>query len=198
MGTIIDDKLSFGQNINHICKKVGQKISVLGRLRNELSCDQKLTIYKSIVQPHFVYCATITYLSNETDLNRLQLLQNKCLRTILRVDKYSNVIEMLKSLNLMSVRQLIMYRTLIFICKLKMGLTPSYLSSKIVHKHETTNRQLRNGNEIAVPNLTKACSQNSLFYKGIKLFNSLPTEIKNCDSVNNCAKILKDYVINNY
>ena len=59
LGVIIDDKLSFDQNVNHVCRKVGLKVNVLNRLRNELNPNQKLTLYKAIIEPHFNYCASI-------------------------------------------------------------------------------------------------------------------------------------------
>lgn len=37
LGIIFDEKLNFEKNINHVCKKVGQKVNVLNRLRNGLN-----------------------------------------------------------------------------------------------------------------------------------------------------------------
>lgn len=90
LGVLINDNLNSDKNIDHLCKKIGSKTSVMGRLRNELNCEQKLNLYKSIIEPYFMYCASILYLSNQNDLNRLQKLQNKYLRQILKTNKYSN------------------------------------------------------------------------------------------------------------
>lgn len=76
------------------------KVSALGKLGNEPDNKQKLQMYKSLVEPHFAYCASITFLSNSIDLDRLQILQNKCLRQILRAIRFSSSSEMLKILNL--------------------------------------------------------------------------------------------------
>lgn len=128
LGVIIDDKLCFDKNINHVCRKVGQKVNVLNRLRNELNIEQKLTLLKSIIEPHFNYCASILFLSNTTDLHRLQIIQNKCLRQILR--------------------------TLKFVYKIIKGQAPQYLTERIKYKNENQTRILRNSNEICFPNFT--------------------------------------------
>ena len=198
LGVIIDDKLIFDENIDHVCKKIGTKISVMGRLRNELNCNQKLNLYKTIIEPHFTYCSSILYLSNNTSIERLQKLQNKCMRQILRLNNLSNRETMLNALNLFNVNQTIMFRTLIFIFKIINGLAPNYLTKNIIYKHETTNRSLRNGNEICVTDAIKACSQNQLFYKGIKLFNTLPIELKNQDNLNRFQTMLKAYTKENF
>lgn len=198
LGNIIDDKLNLEKNISHVCRKVGQKVNVLNRLRNELNSYQKLTLYKSIIEPHFTYCASILFISNSTDLNRLQIIQNKCLRQILRVDNYTQSSAMLAELNLMSVVQLIYFRTLIFIYKIVKDHAPYYLTKRIEYKFTNHHRQLRNANEICLPNLTKTCSQNSLFYKGMKLFNTLPNEITNQIPISKFKNALSEFIYQNF
>lgn len=58
--------------------------------------------------------------------------------------------------------------------------------------------RLRNANQICLANYTKICSQKSLCYKGIALFNSLPVEIKNLDSIKDFQSNLKKYVIQKF
>ena len=101
---------------------------------------------------------------------------------------------MLNELKLMSIVQLINFRTLTFIHKIVNGQAPAYLTKRIKLNSETQIRTLRNANEINVPNLTKTCSQNSLFYKGVKLYNSLPAVIKSQESESKFTNLLKEYI----
>lgn len=198
LGVIIDDKLNFEPNINQICKKLGQKLNVFSRLRNDLNTDQKLNLYKSIVMPHFNYCASILFLSKNSDINRLQKIQNKFMRQILRVNRHSNKEFLLNTLKLMSVNQIIHYFTVIFIFKIVNGLTPNYLTDRIKFNYESNHMTLRNSNQIRVSNATKYCSQNSLFYKGVQLYNSLPNDIKNVDSLNKFKSKIYKYTTENF
>lgn len=198
LGVIIVEKLNFDRNINRVCQSVGQKVNVLNRLRNELNTNQKLTLYKSLIVPHFNYCASILFISSTTDLNRLQILQNKCLRQILRANNYTESQAMLSALNLMSVVQLINFRTLILIYKIVNGQAPSYLTQKIKFRSANQNMILRNANEICPSNMIKYCSQNSLLYRGVKLFNSLPDEIKTEENITKFQSSLRDFIIQNF
>lgn len=198
LGTIIDENLSFDKNVNSVCKKIGHKASVMSRLSKELNINQKTMLYKTIVEPHFTYCASLLFLSSESDLQRLQMLQNKCLRSVLNVNRFTHSADMLENLKLMNVSQIIKFRTLILIFKIIKGETPQYLSEKISYRNENQIRNLRNANEICPTNAIKACSQNALFYKGIKLFNTLPNEIKQSDSLVSFQKPLKNYILANY
>lgn len=195
LGIVIDCKLKFEANTDYICKKVGKKINVLARLRNELNCQQKILVYKTIIEPHFTYCSTILFLSTQADINRLQKMQNKCMRNILKLDRFSHEKDMLEILNFQSVQQTIKFYTLFFIYKIVNGYTPQYLSDKIIYNNQNERKNtLRNRNNIELVKATKACSQNSLFYKGISIFNKLPDSIKNEKSVNRFKKSLKDVI----
>ena len=52
----------------------------------------------------------------------------------------------------------------------------------------------RNRNEIRLPDIGTENARKCLLYNGVKLFNELPTELKNCDSVNICEKRLAMHV----
>ena len=131
LGVVIDNKLNFEANVNYICKKVGKKVGVLARLRNQLNCQQKISIYKTIIEPHFTYCSTILFLSKQSDLDRLQIMQNKCMRNILKLNRFSHQEDMLRILHFLSVQQLIKFNTLFFIYKITKGIAPQYLTERI-------------------------------------------------------------------
>lgn len=198
LGVILDSKLQFDENTDYLCKKLGMKMSVMSRLRHELNTEQKAMLYRSLIEPHFTYCASILYLAKQSDIDRLQIIQNKCMRNILRVDKYTNSQFMLNALNILSVNQLIIFRTLIFIFKIVHNLVPNYLSNKITYRNETNERILRNGNQINLIAAHKSCSQNALFFKGIKLYNSLPVNLRAENSQTKFEKYLRNYVKENF
>lgn len=56
---------------------------------------------------------------------------------------------------------------------------------------------LRNSNHIKLTNVTKSCSQNSLFYKGVHMFNALPNNIKCVATLNEFKSILYKFTTEN-
>ena len=179
--------------------KVGKKVGVLSRIGNKLNLQQKIMVYKSIVEPHFIYCTSILFLSYESDLSRLQILQNKCLRNILRMDKFTNMYQLLEITNFLSVKQSIIMYTLINIFKMINNIWPSNLSSKIKFKHHNERkRTLRCKNDLERKDAKKTCSQNSIFFKGIELYNKLPDDIKSYNCIFQFKKKIKEYVRKNF
>ena len=85
---------------------------------------------------------------------------------------------MLQCLNLMSVKQYILYKAFIFIYKVKIGIYPAYLGEKLltvdyIHKHNTRSKY-----NFYVGKYNKANTNKRLFTAGLIKFNSLPEEIK--------------------
>ncbi|KAJ8951287.1 hypothetical protein NQ318_008190, partial [Aromia moschata] len=74
LGLIIDNNLTFKEHLT---------------IANSLSIMTCITVYKSIIQPHFDYCATILYMLDKNSISALQKLQNRGMRIILRCNKYT-------------------------------------------------------------------------------------------------------------
>lgn len=75
LGVIIDEKLNFKANIDYVCKKVAKKVGVLVRLARNFTIGARISIYKSVIAPHFDYCSSLLYLGDESSFDRLQKLQ---------------------------------------------------------------------------------------------------------------------------
>lgn len=118
------------------------------------------------------------------------------MRQILKVDRFTSSNAMLKSLNLMSIKQLIIFRTVIFIFNIIHGLAPQYITNRIIYNVNAT-KQLRNQNSILLTRANTACSQNASFYKCIKLYHciiDLPNEIKSEVSKSEFQKLHKEHI----
>lgn len=183
LGVTIDDGLTFSIHIDNVIKKIARKYGIMCRLKNDLTLSSKILLYKSIIAPHVDFCASILFLANATQLLKLQRLQNKIMRLILKCNRYTSSRLLLEALKWLSVKQRVIYLTMVFIFKILNGLLPQYLSNRIergssIHSHYT-----RNANDVRTPHFLNSASQNSLFYKGINLYNSMPRHIKQLDNL---------------
>lgn len=76
--------------------------------------------------------------------------------------------------------------------KILNNLTPIYFQEKIKLADENERKgTLRNRNDIVIENFTKTCTQNSLFFSGLRMYNSLPGEIKDEKSIHKFKTKLK-------
>jgi hypothetical protein len=133
----------------------------------------------------------------ETQLNKLQVAQNQAMRIILQCNRYTKVEHMLQALQFMSVRQRLCYNVGVLIFKILNNLAPMMLSNRLEMVGRGCDRQTRQAGNIVIIFRRTRSAQKSLFYEGIKMFNSFPTEIKHCDRIESFKRLLKVYIVNN-
>ena len=100
------------------------------------------------------------------------------MRVILRADYRTPRKEMLESLGWLSVKQLIIYNVLIFIHRMATGKGPKYLESNLLKVGECSKYQTRQSDNYLLKPYNKSSTQNSLFYKGLKIYNDFSNFVK--------------------
>ena len=195
LGVIIDNKMSFKEHCNLTISKISYGINHLGRCSHSLSKWSKLVVFNTLVLPHFTYCATILYMLQQNEINRLQKMQNRAMRIILTCDKYTAIKSMLRQLQWLPVQEFFRYNVLVFIFKMRIGDAPSYLRNKLtvnnqVHDHDTRQQQ-----NFYIPRRSKKLAANSVFFRGLDDFNKLPNDIKNSSSLENFKRNLKLFLL---
>lgn len=194
LGIIIDKNLTFNGHLCSITKKIAKKLNIMYRLDNSISSYAKNTIYKAIVSPHLDYCTSLLIDFNKQQLDTLQKVQNRAMRLVLGVNKYTNIVTMLEALGWMTVRQLMVYKCCILIHKMVLGEAPSYLVDKITlisDKHPYNTRQT---SLIDIRHSRTQSAKNSLMHSGFNLYNKLPVNIKNEKRLKIFKIELKNYV----
>lgn len=196
LGVIIDSKLKFEEHADYICRKVAMKIGFLRRIRKKLSLKNAIMIYNTLILPHFNYCSSILLSTTSEVMDRLQILQNKAMRIILRCSIYTPLSYMLETLQWMNIKKKITFNALIFVFKVKHNMFPEYLRNAVPTVNQVQPYQLRHGSNFRLDKYRKAHTQNSIMYKGLKLFNSLPNELKQESRLNIFKIKLKEYCSN--
>jgi hypothetical protein len=171
LGVIIDEKLKFTSHLKFVKDKMHNKLAIFRRLDSKLNAETKILMYKSLVAPHIDYCSSVLFTLRNNQINELQVIQNKFLRNILRVDRYANRNIMLMAIGFLSVEQRLGYLALKFIHKIENDMMPNYLKKILKKNKEKTKYNLRRKSLYEIPNFNSDSTQNSFFYKSIKLYN---------------------------
>ena len=198
LGVYIDSELNFKTHIEKLIQKFAQRVNYFSRVAKSLNLKCRVDIYKSIVAPYFQYCPTILIYANNTDLNRIQVIQNRAMRIILKCNGYTPIRLMLECLGFLTVRQYYMYQTLYFIFKINNNFLPMYLKHQLVVVHEIHEYQTRNCQDFYIGRTNKGSTKKSLFFDGLKAFNDLPQELKSIRNKHCFKAELKQHVQVNY
>lgn len=195
LGLYMDTHLSWNAHIKQLTTKL---ISLRASLRfNVRFIPRKLlfTIYNSLVKSHLLYLIEIWGSAAKTSLKKLQILQNKIIKTIFNYNFRSSTSKIYRETNLMNIKQLYIYNTCIFIYK---TINKKIRTEIQFNKRPKVGRPCtRRASYIVLPKTRTKYGRTSVTYEGARLFNKLPSVIKNIDSLNGFKKRLTNYILKN-
>ena len=71
LGVNIDEKLTFSEHRKDINKRANQKVRVLLRLHNLITCSAKMQIYKFAILLHLTYCDIVWQFFKSSDKSQI-------------------------------------------------------------------------------------------------------------------------------
>ena len=80
LGMYIDKYLSWDYHIQQLSKKLSRANGILSKLRHNAPIVTCLQVYYAIFYSHLIYGCNIWGLSTEENLNKIEVLQKKCIR----------------------------------------------------------------------------------------------------------------------
>jgi len=197
LGVEIDNCLTWHDQVKKVTRILYLKVSKLARLRKSLNDDILMKIYHASIQPSIDYALTVWGTTCMNNLGKIQRLQNYAARVIKKNFDYINVrgVDLVRELGWMNVKQRIMYFQILLMFKSIHGLAPDYLVNSVIMEIEISEVNTRRHDmNLYVPFPDSEFHKNMLFYRGAKSWNDLPSEIKDCQSIDRFKLLLKNHI----
>ena len=99
LGILLDSTLNYNQHIASVIRTVLHKITLLSKVKRYLRDESALQIYKSMILPYLDYADVVFANSNAVDIEKLQRLQNRCLKVCTGRDRLFSTDILHKSTN---------------------------------------------------------------------------------------------------
>ena len=187
LGIVIDRNLKFKFHVSTISTKLAKVNGILFRLNNVLPFDCLKTLYSSLFAPHILYGMEIWFGILLTNDERIFKLQKKAIRAVNLLPYNHHTNDYFKQMEILKVHDLYKLRTLLY------TFSNNFFTQADVHDHNTRNR-----NNLVVPQYRRARTQSSIFYQGISLWNNLPSEVREIQSLNSFKSHVKSTLISYY
>ena len=192
MGINIDSKLTFEDHINRICKKASAKLNALGRISYYMDPLKRRLLVNAFFTSQFNYCP-LTWMFHSRKLNnKINRLHERCLRLIYS-DRGSSYEELLDKDNSEPIRQKNLQKLAIEVFKTYTGMAPQIMN-EVFPGNFTLNYNLRRHPEFASRAInTVHYGSESLSFLGPKIWEMLPVDLKNSDSLDSFKSGIKNW-----
>ena len=169
LGMTIENRLQMNKHAENVYKKARQKLGILYKICKFIKSETALLLYKVIMRPHLEYGDFLIDSANQKCIDKIERLQERILRVI-EYEPESKKRKLMKNLKLsMGNEDMCVKRK------------RSLLNEMFFQSKKAANIHIKDMNKVNLKidftRLTK--KQRSPYYRGPKLWNSLPESIQN-------------------
>ena len=187
LGVNVDNKLSFSNHIDSICMKISKTIGIFHKIHRDVPEYTLVNLYYSLVYPQLIYGVLLWGDSADININPLIMLQKKIIRLITCSSYLAHTMPLFRKTKILNIRDIYKYVLGVYVFSRRA------LIEYPMHDYNTRNRN------IAIPSFQRlVVCERSLSFDGPKLWNSLPEDIKNCNSIASFKRNLKLHFVSKY
>ena len=137
LGLDIDRNLNFNEHVSSLCRKAGNKLSVLARLSNFMSFKQRRILLKTFIESQFGYCPLIWMFHSRRVNNKINHLHERSLRIVYK-DNYSSYVDLLAKDKSFTIHQKNIQSLAIELFKVKRNLSNVIMCNILKREHWLT------------------------------------------------------------
>ena len=174
LGMYIDKYLTWDYHIQQLSKKLSRANGIISKLRHNAPIQTCLQLYYAIFYSHLIYGCNIWGLSTNENLNKIEVLQKKCLRLMTFSDFNSHTNNLFIDLKLLKVCDVIKFQQLRLVYDFYNKVLPNDLQNLFVFTSDIHTYQLTSihKNLLHIPRiLTTTYGIKSLKYHCADLWN---------------------------
>ena len=181
LGITIDRKLDFAEHINNVCSNATYKLFALRRIRKYLNIKKTKALANAFIHSQFHYCPIIWMFCNKTSLKKINKLHHRILKVIYGLYDLTFQ-ELLEIDGGLTIHQRHLQFLAAEVFKSINNLNPIFMTS--FFQIRQIPYLLRKGAVVNLPDTyTHKYGINSTHFRACLLWNSLPSELKNCKTI---------------
>jgi hypothetical protein len=199
LGVTFDKFLKWDKHISHICQKVYGTLNTLEKFRDITPECTRLTLFRSLILPHFDYCSFVYCNINQEQCRRLQTLMFYCIKYVYNVPFAANITPYFKKAGVLKFKERRDLQILMMTHKIVHQNAPNYLSDLICVQRNVSSRATRAHKfKLRVPLVGVQAPDSSFQVQCARLWNSLPEKICTTENYNSFKRAVKDMLLKSY
>ena len=195
LGVIFDGAFKFESQVSAVVRNSFYHLRTIAKTKAYLSHSDLERVIHAFITSRLDYCNALYTGIDQSQLRRLQLVQNSAARLLTCTRKRDHITPALTSLHWLPVRFRIDFKLLLITYKSLNGLAPSYLSD-LIHFHSPS-RALRSSDLLLldVPrSRLKTRGDRAFAVAAPRLWNSLPPNIRAAKSLDIFKSLVKTHL----
>jgi len=191
LGVLIDERLTFRDHVNKVASSVARSVGMLRRVSDLVPPRVKKNIYYSLVYSKISYGVVAWGRSGLCNAARMDRLLHRARKCVAYGAGYGFTSDML---NFNSIFKYFVGLKLYKVVRLEQHPYFSRLLSSLIPQHGYSTR-FATHNNYNTPRFVKSKCQNSFVFRSVELWNVLPEDVRNAQSLAVFKRRLKMYLL---
>ncbi len=196
LGVIIDDKISWKSHIKYICSKLSRSISVLSKAKHILDYKSLRMLYCSLVLPYLNYCSGVWGNTYKSSIHAIIILQKRAIRIIHNAEYRDHTNILFLNANLLKFMDIIEYKIALIMYKARNNQLPGNI--QVMFSEREGGYNLRGELNLKTRSARTTLKSFCISVCGVKLWNSINVELKQCSSMIKFKKRYKECIFIRY
>ena len=193
LGVILDDELSFKEQITKVVKSCFLSIRKLSKIKAFLTFQQLRTAVSPLVFSRIDYCNSLYYGINDTLIRKLQYVQNSAARLVRkRKHFHGSTDEVIRHCHWLRIKERIVFKMCLIVRKCLNGTAPNCLSGMLKQASSTRTAKL------VEPPYSSKYGNRCFARVGPKLWNLLPANVRAETELVKFKTLLKTFLFDGF
>ena len=195
LGVIFDEKLNWHEHVQSVCKSLLKYFGIFSHIKSIASRAIARQLYFSFIYSRISYGIEVYGNCSFNHLSKLQIIQNKLLKLVLRMDFRTPTNTLHKNLHILKVNDIQKMKILCFVNNCLNENCPTYFTNYFSVRHTVYPLRMES---LTVPRVRTALGSCSISVLGARLWNGLPEQIKEKRRQKNFNKYVIKYLMVDY
>ena len=169
LGVVMNECLMSKAHVKYLLGKVGRRIGMLGRARKNISMHSANKVYKSYIIPVLDYCDTVWNCCGTVNSDKLERLQRRAARIIMKSDRSETALKYLRY-DTLKVRRETHVLSLVKKCFSKK--CPHFLMDYFKFNRDVLSRITRQSDNLRLPFVKLESKKKAFFCHSCRVFNT--------------------------
>ena len=197
LGLLIDKDLKFEEQYKSLFAKLKQCLGMFHKFQRYVDTETKLTVYHSLIHSRLLYCCTCFGNKSGLYITKIENIQRRILKLVFACSE-ENLKNNMTKYRILNYTNIIRFETVIFMWKAFHKLLPMRIQARFTRYMDTHDRNSISSHNFDVKRHKTKLSTQCISASGVKLWNSLPKEIKQAANLRVLKNLTKDYLIDNH
>ena len=199
LGVQLDQHLTMEDHVSSILQKGYYHLRNISKARPFLTTDACKAAVQVTVVSRSDYCCSLLAGLTQSQLTRLQRLQNSAARMISATPRRQHITPILLELHWLPCQLRIQFRVLVLVFKCLNHLAPAYLCDLLsIYRPGRSLRSASDTTRLAVDHPTRKVGRTSFRLSAPQIWNELPASIRESPSVDTFKRALKTHFFRSF